>query len=73
MNEAYQELHNGESMLFEATHGGLELGVFKDKLKDLDIVAIGPIMEDIHTPDERLFMPSFERVYNHLVATLAKL
>lgn len=50
----------------KATHGGLETGVFKGKIKDLDIVTYGPNMTGIHSPDEKLDIKSFLRVYEHL-------
>ena len=50
-----------------ATHGGLETGVFKGKIPELDIVTIGPNMADIHTPDERLDIQSFVDTFELLV------
>lgn len=50
-----------------ATHGGLETGVFKGKIPELDIVTIGPNMADIHTPDERLDIHSFVDTFELLV------
>lgn len=70
--ETYQAIY-GQKMAMEAVHGGLELGIFADKIKDLDIIAIGPIMYDIHTPRERLEIASFDRVYNLLIALLKNL
>ena len=70
--ETYRSIYN-QDMELEATHGGLELGIFKGKLPDLDIVAFGPIMHDIHTPKERLDLDSFRRTYILLTSLLAKL
>lgn len=56
-----------------ATHGGLETGVFKGKIPELDIITMGPDMADIHTPDERLNVDSFVRTYELLVSFLEKL
>lgn len=50
-----------------ATHGGLETGVFKDKIPELDIITMGPNMADIHTPDERLDLASYQKTYDLLV------
>jgi len=50
----------------KASHGGLETGIFKAKIKDLDIVTYGPNMSGIHSPDETLDLKSFIRVYEHL-------
>lgn len=53
-----------------AVHGGLECGVFKALDADLDIVTMGPIMHDIHTPAERLDIASFDRTFELLVQYL---
>ncbi|MDD7280720.1 beta-Ala-His dipeptidase [Floccifex sp.] len=50
-----------------ATHGGLETGVFKGKMPDLDIITIGPEMEHIHSPKERLNLVSFKNMYELLI------
>ena len=44
-------------------HGGLECGLLSGKIPDLDCVSIGPETQDIHTPAERLNIPSFERTW----------
>ena len=56
-----------------ATHGGLETGVFKGKIPDLDIVTMGPNMSDIHTPDEKLELESFLKTYQLLVSFIETL
>lgn len=57
----------------EASHGGLETGIFKGLIPELDIITIGPDMYDIHTPDERLSLSSFDKCYNRLVGFLETL
>ncbi len=44
-------------------HAGLECGIFASKLEDVDMLSIGPDMEGIHSPDEKLNIESFIRVY----------
>ncbi len=56
-----------------ATHGGLETGVFKGKIPQMDIVTFGPISENGHTPEERLNIASFERCYTWLTELLSGL
>lgn len=56
-----------------ATHGGMELGIWKDKMPALDIVSFGPNMYDIHTPDEHLEIESFNKTFDLLVALLESL
>lgn len=60
-----QELY-GKEMKVEAIHAGLECGLIAEKMPDLDIVSIGPDMQDVHTIEERLSISSTIRVYKFL-------
>lgn len=66
----YEKLR-GTPASVEATHGGIECGIFKDMFPDMDIVTLGPISLDIHTPQERLHLESFDRTYEFLKVFLA--
>ncbi|MBR4296426.1 MAG: aminoacyl-histidine dipeptidase [Clostridia bacterium] len=44
-------------------HAGLECGIIKSKLPDMDIISIGPGMNDIHSPDEALDLASLEKTW----------
>ena len=46
-----------------ATHGGLECGLVAAKIPNLDIISFGPELHDVHSPNERLSVPSTERTY----------
>lgn len=72
MFDAYQE-YLGKNPQIIGIHAGLECGIFADKIPGLDIVAFGPDIEDIHTPKEKLSVPSVERMYNLLLLVLEKL
>ena len=63
----------GITLKEEGTHSGLETGIFKGALQDLDIITLGPDMFDIHTPDERLNMNSFYKCYQRLIHFLERL
>lgn len=69
----YYLKQTGQSLKEVATHGGLETGIFKGKIPDLDIITLGPNMTDIHTPEERLDLSSFLRTYELLVGFLKTL
>lgn len=56
-----------------AVHGGLECGLFKAMDTTMDIVTMGPLMEDIHTPKERLNIESFDRTFHFLTSFLKTL
>lgn len=53
----------GHEPVVKAIHAGLECGLLCGKLPGLDCVSIGPDLEDIHTPRERMNLPSVERVW----------
>lgn len=59
---AYRDLNGREGSL-KATHGGLECGIFIEKLPGLDAVSLGPELRDVHSPRERLNAASTRRVY----------
>ncbi len=44
-------------------HAGLECGFISRALPDMDIISCGPILLDLHSPDERLNKASFERFF----------
>ena len=52
-------------------HAGLECGLLGEKIPGLDMISIGPEMRDIHTPAERLHIPSAIRIYKLLEKILA--
>ncbi len=56
-----------------AVHGGLEYGIFKLKVPELDIVALGCCTGGVHMPEEWLDLESFERVYDYSTDVLKAL
>lgn len=72
MCSVYSEMYGKDAMVV-TIHAGLECGIFSDKMPDLDCVSIGPDNFDIHTPDERLSLSSFNRVYEYIINVLKKL
>lgn len=68
--DTYKELFHKEPKVL-GIHAGLECGLFSERYPDLDMVSFGPTLRDVHTPDERLYIPSVQVVWNHLMAILA--
>ena len=60
---AYRDVYGGEAVI-TATHGGLECGLFADKIPGLDCISYGPELHDIHSVNERLGIASVKRVYD---------
>lgn len=54
---------SGKEGTIEATHGGLECGLFIEKIPGLDAVSVGPELHDVHSVQERLNVASTQRVY----------
>lgn len=53
-----------------ATHGGLECGLFIEKIPGLDAISCGPDLKDIHSPRERLNVASTEKLYKFVCKLL---
>lgn len=70
--ECYQKLEKKEMQVI-ALHAGLECGLLSEKLPGLDCVSMGPDMKDIHTPRERISIPSIERTWKLLKEILKSL
>ncbi|MGN1205455.1 MAG: beta-Ala-His dipeptidase [Eubacterium sp.] len=63
----------GEKPRVEGIHAGLECGILLQKLSDLDIVSMGPEIQDIHTVKEKLSISSAKRNFDYLLDVLATL
>ena len=72
VKKAYIDLYKSEPQVL-AIHAGLECGLFLEKYPYLDMVSIGPQMYGVHSPQERLSIPSTERCYAWLCQTLKSL
>lgn len=70
--ETYQKLF-GETPIVRGIHAGLECGLFSERYPNLDMVSFGPTLRYVHTPEERLHIPSVEKVWNHLLAILKEI
>lgn len=70
--EKYKELFGKEPKV-RAIHAGLECGLFSEKYPGLDMVSFGPTLRGVHSPDEKLLIPTVEMVWCHLVAIIQSL
>ena len=61
----------GHDPKLEIIHAGLECGILKGKMPELDIISTGPNVWDLHSPDEHMSISSFERVYEYIILLLA--
>lgn len=72
VKKAYVNLFKAEPKVL-AIHAGLECGLFLEKYPYLDMISIGPQMVGVHSPQERLSIPSTERCYKWLCQILRSL
>lgn len=69
--DAYEELF-GVKPAIKAIHAGLECGLFLSKYPRLDMVSFGPTMTGVHSPDEKLNIPTVDKFWRHLCKVLEK-
>ena len=67
--ETYKQLFGKEPKVL-GIHAGLECGLFSEKYPNLDMVSFGPTLRGVHSPDERLLIPTVQMVWDHLLAIL---
>lgn len=67
--ESYKKLF-GKEPIVKGIHAGLECGLFSERYPNLDMVSFGPTLRDVHTPDERLHIPTVQMVWDHLLDIL---
>ncbi|MBE6287897.1 MAG: aminoacyl-histidine dipeptidase [Mediterranea massiliensis] len=68
--ESYSRLFGKEAKV-KAIHAGLECGLFLDKYPSLDMISFGPTLQGVHSPDERMLIPTVQKFWDHLVDILA--
>ena len=68
--ESWKRLFGVEPKV-KAIHAGLECGLFLEKYPNLDMVSFGPTLRGVHSPDERMHIPSVDKFWKHLIDILA--
>ena len=67
--DSYQKLF-GKMPIVRGIHAGLECGLFSERYPALDMVSFGPTLRGVHSPDERLHIPTVQMVWDHLLDIL---
>ena len=70
--ETYKELF-GKEPIVRGIHAGLECGLFSERYPNIDMISFGPTLRDVHTPDERLYIPTVQMVWDHLLLVLKRI
>jgi len=67
--EQYKKLFKKEPVV-RGIHAGLECGLFSEKFPGMDMISMGPTLRGVHSPDEKLLIPTVQMVWDHLLAIL---
>ncbi|MDO4164241.1 MAG: aminoacyl-histidine dipeptidase [Bacteroides sp.] len=68
-SESYKRLFGVDAKV-KAIHAGLECGLFLDKYPSLDMISFGPTLQGVHSPDERMLIPTVQKFWDHLLDIL---
>ena len=72
MKEVYLRKFGSEPLVM-AIHAGLECGILSGAYPHWDMVSCGPTLLSPHSPDERAFIPSVDKVWEYLKEVLANI
>lgn len=67
--EAYENIFHKKPEV-KAIHAGLECGLFSEKYPGLDMVSYGPTLRGVHSPDEKLLIPTVKMCWDLTVEFL---
>lgn len=67
--ECWKKLY-GEEPVVRAIHAGLECGLFSEKYPDMDMISYGPTLRGVHSPDERIFIPTVKKFWDFTLEIL---
>jgi dipeptidase D len=68
----YAELFGREPRV-TAIHAGLECGILRERVGNIDMVSLGPRIKGAHTPEEHVYVTSVQKSWKYLPALLAEL
>jgi len=60
----------GKQPAVKAIHAGLECGIIGMKYPGMDMVSMGPTLEGVHSPDEKIHIDTVEKFWSFLLAIL---
>ena len=66
MKQTYTDMFGKEPHVM-AVHAGLECGILSGAYPNWDMISCGPTLVSPHSPDERCYIPSVQKVWNYLL------
>lgn len=70
--ESWEALYH-EKPVVRAIHAGLECGLIGDKYPGMDMISYGPTLRGVHSPDERLEIPTVQKFWDLTVELLRRI
>lgn len=67
--DTYKKLYGKEPEI-KAIHAGLECGIIGEKFPGMDMISMGPTLEAVHSPDEKIYIDTVEKFWKYLVEVL---
>jgi dipeptidase D len=67
--EVYRTLFGKEAEV-KAVHAGLECGIIGEKYPGMDMVSLGPTLEMVHSPEERIVIDTVKKYWDFLTRIL---
>jgi dipeptidase D len=65
----YHDL-SGREPEVKAVHAGLECGIIGEKYPGMDMVSLGPTLEGVHSPDEKIHIDTVGKFWDYVLAIL---
>jgi len=62
----YEKMY-GKKPVVEVIHAGLECGIIGSKNEGMDMISYGPTIKNPHSPDEKMYVPSIEKIWDFTV------
>jgi dipeptidase D len=72
MQSVYHDLY-GKDADVASVHAGLECGVIQAAYPGMDAISIGPTLQDVHTPGEKLEIATVKKLADLLTETLVRI
>ena len=70
--QVWKDVHHTEPEV-KVVHAGLECGIIGEKFEGMDMISLGPTIENPHSPSERVHIPSVERFFAFAKAFIASI
>jgi dipeptidase D len=71
MKQTYCDMFGKEPHVM-AVHAGLECGILSGAYPNWDMISCGPTLVSPHSPDERCYIPTVQKVWDYLIEVVKR-